>query len=96
MSVSPKLRGITGTNSFRCIVRNRHSARVIGGQFSAVDSFDLADRRVEPDIPSHEIPVLVDGLRSEMKEAAEALEFERAAELRDRVQALEAELRSLE
>ena len=37
------------------------------------------------------LPALLEGLRGEMREAAAALEFERAAELRDRIQALETE-----
>jgi excinuclease ABC subunit B len=41
------------------------------------------------DTPKKEIPALVDKLRKEMKEAAKALEFERAAELRDLVIELE-------
>jgi len=47
--------------------------------------------RAEPDIPFHELPKLIEGLRREMRRAAEALEFERAAELRDRIRALEHE-----
>ncbi len=47
--------------------------------------------RPEAGIPAHEIPALLEGLRREMAEAARALDFERAAELRDRVRALEAE-----
>jgi len=38
-----------------------------------------------------ELPGLVRQLREEMREAARALEFERAAELRDRIVALEAQ-----
>ena len=41
--------------------------------------------------PAHELPALIEGLRREMGEAAVALEFERAAELRDRIQSLEEE-----
>ena len=47
--------------------------------------------RVEPDVPPHELPALIEGLRSEMADAAKELDFERAAELRDRIQALEQE-----
>jgi excinuclease ABC subunit B len=47
--------------------------------------------RAEPRIPLHEIPELVSALRAEMAEAAKALEFERAAELRDRIRSLEQE-----
>ena len=47
--------------------------------------------REEESVPIHELPELIDGLRSEMREAAEQLEFERAAALRDRIQELEQE-----
>jgi excinuclease ABC subunit B len=50
-----------------------------------------ADEKAEPGLPHHEIPALIERLRKEMREAARALEFERAAELRDRVKALESE-----
>jgi excinuclease ABC subunit B len=43
------------------------------------------------EIPPHELPELLAALRREMAEAARALEFERAADLRDRIQALEKE-----
>ncbi|MBW2269734.1 MAG: excinuclease ABC subunit UvrB [Deltaproteobacteria bacterium] len=52
----------------------------------------LAGEKAEPGIPVHELPALVDSLRAEMREAAEALEYERAADLRDRIRELEAEL----
>jgi len=42
-------------------------------------------------IPSHALPELIDDLRAEMKSAADSLDFERAADLRDRIRALEAE-----
>jgi excinuclease ABC subunit B len=51
----------------------------------------LRRERDEQAIPAHELPALLEGLRREMREAARALEFERAAALRDRIQALEAE-----
>ncbi len=49
------------------------------------------DERAEPEIPAHELPVVIDALRDEMTQAAEALEYERAAMLRDRIRELEAE-----
>ncbi|MBW2498345.1 MAG: excinuclease ABC subunit UvrB, partial [Deltaproteobacteria bacterium] len=49
-----------------------------------------AREREEAAIPAHELPALIEGLRSEMRQAAADLEFERAAELRDRVRELEA------
>jgi excinuclease ABC subunit B len=45
----------------------------------------------KPRIPIHEIPELIAGLKREMREAAKALEFERAAEFRDRIEELESE-----
>ncbi|MEZ4330380.1 MAG: excinuclease ABC subunit UvrB [Myxococcota bacterium] len=50
-----------------------------------------AGEREMADLPRHELPKLIEALRVEMREAARALEFERAAELRDRIKALEAE-----
>ncbi|MEZ4280643.1 MAG: excinuclease ABC subunit UvrB [Myxococcota bacterium] len=50
-----------------------------------------AGERTVLDVPRHELPRLIESLRSEMREAARALEFERAAELRDRIKTLEAE-----
>jgi excinuclease ABC subunit B len=47
--------------------------------------------RPEDAIPAHELPELLDGLRREMREAARALEFEKAAMLRDRIAELESE-----
>ncbi len=50
-----------------------------------------ARERAEPSIPTHELPELIDSLRSEMKVAAAEHEFERAAVLRDRIRELEAD-----
>ena len=47
--------------------------------------------RPEPEVPAHELPGLIEDLRREMQKAAKALDYERAAELRDRIRALEAE-----
>ena len=49
------------------------------------------EERPEPEVPAHELPRLIDDLRREMQKAAKALDYERAAELRDRIRALEAE-----
>ena len=45
----------------------------------------------KPRVPIHEIPELIAGLKREMREAAKSLEFERAAEFRDRIEELESE-----
>jgi excinuclease ABC subunit B len=47
--------------------------------------------RAQEEIPEHELPALLEGLRREMRAAAKALDFERAAALRDRIAALESE-----
>jgi excinuclease ABC subunit B len=47
--------------------------------------------RAEPEVPAHELPRLIEDLRREMQQAAKALEYERAAELRDRIRELETE-----
>jgi len=49
------------------------------------------ERAADDDIPAHELPRLLEALRKEMREAARELDFERAAELRDRIRELESE-----
>jgi excinuclease ABC subunit B len=48
-------------------------------------------RGAREEIPAHELPELIASLRREMRAAAKDLEFERAAELRDRIRELESE-----
>jgi excinuclease ABC subunit B len=48
-----------------------------------------AEEEVEEYLAPHEIPGKIKELRKEMEEAAKALDFERAAELRDRIKGLE-------
>jgi excinuclease ABC subunit B len=43
----------------------------------------------EDDFPAHELPDRITELRRQMMDAADALEYERAAELRDRIKKLE-------
>ena len=43
----------------------------------------------EDDVPTHELAPLIETLRQEMQKAARELEFERAADLRDRIGELE-------
>ena len=59
----------------------------------AVDGVTYAHKieKAEAKIPAHELPALLKGLRREMAAAAKELDFERAAELRDRIRTLEAE-----
>jgi len=53
------------------------------------DHVDVPDAL--PRIPVHEIPEIIEDLKREMRALAKALEFERAAELRDRIEELESE-----
>ena len=50
-----------------------------------------AKEREQDAVPFHELPELIEGLQSEMRDAAAGLEFERAAALRDRIRDLEQE-----
>ncbi|MEB3298664.1 MAG: excinuclease ABC subunit UvrB [Candidatus Sericytochromatia bacterium] len=50
------------------------------------------DQGPAPDLPPEDIPAAIKGLEGEMRAAAQALEFEHAAELRDRIQALRARM----
>jgi excinuclease ABC subunit B len=47
------------------------------------------DKREEEFIPAHELPDRITALRQEMMEAAEKLDYERAADLRDQIKKLE-------
>jgi excinuclease ABC subunit B len=51
----------------------------------------LKGEKSAPTAPAHELPKLIQALRAEMKKAADELEFEQAANLRDRIQLLEEE-----
>jgi len=77
----------------RTILRDIDSplASLIGGDFVEVELERPSAKRGDAPIPDdpRKIPNLVTRLRKEMKQAAGKLEFERAAELRDRVRALE-------
>jgi excinuclease ABC subunit B len=70
------------------------SKRITSLRESIWDADYVTVPRHEPSgaaVPTHELPELIDSLRREMSEAAKALEYERAAELRDQIQALEEE-----
>jgi excinuclease ABC subunit B len=69
--------------------------KAISGPLIAIadaDYLEGSEPLVEPDEDwpdAEEIPATIDRLKKEMRRAATALEFERAAELRDRIHALE-------
>jgi excinuclease ABC subunit B len=50
---------------------------------------ERSDVEAGGDVPGHELPGVIDALRREMKLAADELDFERAADLRDRIKSLE-------
>ena len=69
----------------------KKSIRNILGSIYEADYFTVpmaADAKEEY-VPLRDIPVLIQRLKQEMKETAQRLEFERAAELRDKIQRLE-------
>jgi excinuclease ABC subunit B len=49
----------------------------------------VAEEKTEEYVPPHELPALVKSLKKEMEKASKKLDFERAAELRDRIKELE-------
>jgi excinuclease ABC subunit B len=63
-----------------------------GGFYEMVEAdyytIPVAAEGKEPYIPPEDIPHLIQNLEQEMKEAARQLEFERAAQLRDRIKEL--------
>jgi excinuclease ABC subunit B len=69
--------------------------KAIGGPLVAIADADYLESAAplpdaDEDWPdADEIPATIDRLKKEMRRAATALEFERAAELRDRIHALE-------
>ena len=69
-------------------------ASLIGGDFVEVELERPKAKKGEAPLPEdpRKIPNLITQLRKEMKKAAGKMEFERAAELRDRIKALEAVL----
>ena len=54
-----------------------------------VDVTKPAKRAQESDIPLEELPQIISAMKKEMFELSEALEFEKAAALRDRIKELE-------
>jgi excinuclease ABC subunit B len=66
-------------------VRNILASIYEADYFTIPTASDVEDEYV----PTKETPVIVQKLKKEMKEAASRLEFERAAELRDKIQRLE-------
>jgi len=79
--------GITPTTVMKRISSLQDS--IWEGDYVTVPKQDK--RAGDPDVPAHEIPALIESLRSEMQQAAKDLEFERAAALRDRLRRLEEE-----
>ncbi len=57
----------------------------LAGGLSAPGAEDKVDPRHSNEIPLHELPQLIETLRKEMQAAADELDFERAAQLRDQV-----------
>ncbi len=62
----------------------------LSGSVLGADYHDLPTGAAGEEVPAHELETLLEALRREMAAAAERLEFERAAELRDQIRALSA------
>jgi len=87
-------RAVQSDYNVRHGISPRSIEKAIDDPLIAVCEADYADvPRVEEDelpyVDPQEVPALVERLRGEMRQAARALEFERAAELRDRIRILE-------
>jgi excinuclease ABC subunit B len=61
-------------------------------EWAVVPEIDTPSKVEEDVVPPHELPDHITGLRREMMEAAEKLDYERAAELRDRIKRLERQI----
>jgi len=64
-------------------------AALVSGDYLEVPLERSKRKHDRPDLSAEELPKLIDKLRKEMRGAAAKLEFERAAELRDRITDLE-------
>ena len=58
-------------------------------EWAVVPEIDDASRATKNLLPAHELPERISALRREMMDAAEKLDYERAAELRDQIKKLE-------
>jgi excinuclease ABC subunit B len=65
-------------------------------EWAVVPEIDTPGKAEEEVIPPHELPDRITDLRREMMEAAEKLDYEHAAELRDRIKRLERQIFGME
>src|SRR5579872_2407419 len=65
-------------------------------EWAVVPEIDGGASSKQDDIPAHELGEHITDLRRQMMEAADALDFERAAELRDRIKKLERKIFGME
>jgi excinuclease ABC subunit B len=67
-------------------------------EWAVVPEIDTTGKATQKDefVPPHELPDHITALRREMMEAAEKLDYERAAELRDRIKRLERQVFGME
>jgi excinuclease ABC subunit B len=61
-------------------------------EWAVVPEIDTASKTEDEFMPPHELPDRISALRQEMMEAADKLDYERAAELRDRIKRLERQI----
>ncbi|MBU7046299.1 MAG: excinuclease ABC subunit UvrB, partial [Theionarchaea archaeon] len=87
------------TNSMRNAIKETERRRLIQREFNERHGIKpesirkkvferLREKKEEEEIPTEELPLLLEDLEREMLEAARRLEFERAAQLRDKIREL--------
>jgi excinuclease ABC subunit B len=86
--------GITPTTIVKAI--DASLVEMYSPEWAVVPEIDGDSGRAEDDIAAHELADHISELRRDMMEAAEKLDYERAAELRDRIKKLERRVFSLD
>ena len=79
--------GITPTSIIKAI--DASLVEMYSPEWAVVPEIGDDKRKEEEFIPAHELPDRITELRHEMMEAAEKLDYERAADLRDQIKKLE-------
>jgi excinuclease ABC subunit B len=88
--------GITPTSIIKAI--DASLVEMYSPEWAVVPEADTLKRAPAEDdsVPPHELPDYISNLRREMMDAADKLDYERAAELRDRIKRLERQVFGLE
>jgi hypothetical protein len=86
--------GITPTTIVKAI--DASLVEMYSPEWAVVPEIDAPKKGDEEYVPPHELPDHITELRRQMMEAADKLEYERAAELRDRIKRLERQVFGME